>query len=264
RRDRTPRTAADGEVSVDPDERVRAAADAIDETLAAAGRRAKEIAAVATSTFWHSLVGVDARGQPTTRVLTWADTRARNAAAALRSERDPPATHARTGCTFHASYWPAKLRYLKEADRDAYVRTAKWLSLGEYLYFRLFSGTRAAHGMASATGIYDQARRAWDGPLLAHLGVVAGGALSNGGNVIAWLARTLPQVDPAKLWRSSSPAALIALPLLAGDRSPSWNDAARGALAGIGITTTAEDIARATLEGVAFRAARLWRLGDAA
>ena len=353
RRDRTPRTAADGEVSVDPDERVRAAADAIDETLAAAGRRAKEIAAVATSTFWHSLVGVDARGRPTTRVLTWADTRARNAAAALRSEVDPRATHARTGCTFHASYWPAKLRYLKEADREAYVRTAKWLSLGEYLYFRLFSGTRAAHGMASATGIYDQARRAWDDRLLAHLGVgesalsqisdepqqglrpsfarrwpvlarvpwvpaigdgacsnlgagaisrdraalflgtsgairvlyatddppvvaggwtyrldarrvVAGGALSNGGNVIAWLARTFPQVDLAKLWRSSSALGLIALPLLAGDRTPSWNDAARGALAGIGLTTTAEDIARATLEGVAFRAARVWRLVDAA
>ena len=291
--------------------------------------------------------------RPTTRVLTWADTRARNAAAALRSEVDPRATHARTGCTFHASYWPAKLRYLKEADREAYVRTAKWLSLGEYLYFRLFSGTRAAHGMASATGIYDQARRAWDDRLLAHLGVgesalsqisdepqqglrpsfarrwpvlarvpwvpaigdgacsnlgagaisrdraalflgtsgairvlyatdgppvvaggwtyrldarrvVAGGALSNGGNVIAWLARTFPQVDLAKLWRSSSALGLIALPLLAGDRTPSWNDAARGALAGIGITTTAEDIARATLEGVAFRAARVWRLVDAA
>src|SRR5207245_1818849 len=89
--------------------------------------------------------------------------------------------------------------------------------------------------------------------------VVAGGALSNGGNVIAWLARTFPQVDLAKLWRSSSPAALIALPLLAGDRTPSWNDAARGALAGIGLTTTAEDIARAMLGGVAFRAARVWR-----
>ena len=207
--------------------------------------------------------------------------------------------------------------------------------------------------MASATGIYDQARRAWDDRLLAHLGVgesalsqisdepqqglrpsfarrwpvlarvpwvpaigdgacsnlgagaisrdraalflgtsgairvlyatdgppvvaggwtyrldarrvVAGGALSNGGNVIAWLARTFPQVDLAKLWRSSSALGLIALPLLAGDRTPSWNDAARGALAGIGLTTTAEDIARAMLEGVAFRAARVWRLVDAA
>src|SRR5207302_1994600 len=270
-RDRTPRTAADGEVSVDPDERVRAAADAIDETLAAAGRRAKEIAAVATSTFWHSLVGVDARGRPTTRVLTWADTRARNAAAALRSEVDPRATHARTGCTFHASYWPAKLRYLKEADREAYVRTAKWLSLGEYLYFRLFSGTRAALFLGTSGAI--RVLYATDGPPVVAGGwtyrldarrVVAGGALSNGGNVIAWLARTFPQVDLAKLWRSSSALGLIALPLLAGDRTPSWNDAARGALAGIGLTTTAEDIARATLEGVAFRAARVWRLVDAA
>jgi gluconokinase len=353
RRDRPPRTAPDGEVSVDADERVSSAADAIDETLAAAGRRAKEIAAVGTSTFWHSLMGVDARGHPTTRVLTWADTRARGAAAALRAELDPRATHARTGCTFHASYWPAKLRYLKEADRDAYARTAKWLSLGEYLYFRLFSGTRAGHGMASATGIYDQTRRTWDEPLLTHLGlrastlsqisdgpqhalrpsfarrwpalarvpwipaigdgacsnlgagaitrdraalflgtsgalrvlyatddapvveggwtyrldsrrVVAGGALSNGGNVIAWLARTFPQVDPATLWRSPSPPGLVALPLLAGDRSPTWNDAARAAVAGIALTTSAEDIARAMLEGVAFRAVRLWRVVDAA
>src|SRR5207302_1905830 len=100
------------------------------------------------------------------------DVRGRPVGSAIaRRDRTPRATHARTGCTFHASYWPAKLRYLKEADREAYVRTAKWLSLGEYLYFRFFSGTRAAHGMASATGIYDQARRAWDDRLLAHLGV---------------------------------------------------------------------------------------------
>src|SRR5439155_9397005 len=169
RRDRTPRTAADGEVSVDPDERVRAAADAIDETLAAAGRRAKEIAAVATSTFWHSLVGVDARGRPTTRVLTWADTRARGAAAALRRELDPIATHARTGCVLHASYVPAKLRWLREHETDAYARAAWWMSLGEYLYLRILGARRAGHGMASATGLYDQRGRRWDRPLLAHL-----------------------------------------------------------------------------------------------
>src|SRR2546430_13504652 len=75
RRDRPLRTAADGEATVDPDERVRATADAIDETLARPGRRATDVAAVATSTFWHSLMGVDARGRPTTRLLTWAATR---------------------------------------------------------------------------------------------------------------------------------------------------------------------------------------------
>ncbi|HEV8468539.1 MAG TPA: FGGY family carbohydrate kinase [Candidatus Limnocylindria bacterium] len=353
-RDRPLRTASDGEATVDADERVRATADAIDETLTHAGRRTTDIAAVATSTFWHSLMGVDERGRPTTRVLTWADTRARKAAAALRAELDPVATHARTGCTFHASYLPAKLRYLRDADPTAFERTAKWMSLGEYLYFRLFPGTRAAHGMASATGLYDQRRRAWDEPLLAHLRirtgalstisdeplvglrpqfakrwpalarvpwvpaigdgacsnvgagaigrdtaalfvgtsgairvlyatddppvvrggwtyhldtrrVVAGGALSNGGNVIVWLRKMFPSIDPAALWRSNVEAdGLTALPLLAGDRSPTWNDAARAAIAGIGLSTGPEEIARAMLEGVVYRAARLWQVVDAA
>src|SRR5881396_3579782 len=347
-RDRPLRTAADGEATVDPDERVRAAADAIDETLASARRRATDIVAVATSTFWHSLVGVDAGGRPTTRVLTWADTRARGAAAALRRELDPIDTHARTGCVLHASYLPAKLRWLREHEADAYARTASWMSLGEYLYLRILGVRRAGHGMASATGLYDQRLRRWDRPLLSHLlvaeetlspiddaplagmlrafarrwpalanakwipaigdgacsnvgagaigrdtaslflgtsgamrvvyasddppivpggwtyrldasRVVAGGALSNGGNVLSWLARTFPGVDvAAAMRRGSADRTLIALPLFAGDRSPTWNDAARGALAGVGLGTTADDVARAMVEGVAHRVARLW------
>ncbi len=347
--DRPVRTSPDGEATVDPDERVRAACGAIDEVLRRAGRRAGEIAAVAASTFWHSVMGVDERGRPTTRVLTWADTRARGDAAALRTELDARAVHARTGCVLHASYLPAKLRWLAAHERDAYRRTARWLSLGEYLYLSLLGEARAAHGMASATGLYDQRLRRWDAPMLAHLGVaeralspiddaplrglrrafarrwpaladvpwvpaigdgacsnvgagvvgrgvaslflgtsgamrvvyatddppvveggwtyrldarrvVAGGALSSGGNVLGWLGRAFPGVDLARVVRAAGPERLVALPLLAGDRSPTWDDAARAAVAGIGLSDTAEDVARAMVEGVAHRVARLWRV----
>jgi gluconokinase len=89
--------------------------------------------------------------------------------------------------------------------------------------------------------------------------VVAGGALSNGGNVLSWVARVFPGVDVQRvLRRTPADGPLIALPLLAGDRSPTWNDAARAAVAGIGLGTTADDIARAMVEGVAYRVARLW------
>ena len=352
--DRPLRTSADGEATVDADERVRAACGAIDEVLGSAGRRAGEVAVVAASTFWHSLLGVDARGRPTTRVLTWADTRARGAAAALRREVDPVATHARTGCVLHASYLPAKLRWLREHEPDAYVRTKWWMSLGEYLYLRVLGARQAGHGMASATGLYDQRARRWDRPLLSHIvvgeetlspigdaplsgmlpafarrwpalanakwvpaigdgacsnvgagaigrataslflgtsgamrvvfptddppivaggwtyrldasRVVAGGALSNGGNVLGWVARAFPGVDvPRALRRAAPNGPLIALPLLAGDRSPTWNDAARAAVAGIGLGTTAEDVARAMVEGIAYRVARLWDVMDRA
>ena len=352
--DRPLRISADGEATVDADERVRAACATIDVVLANAGRRASDIAAVAVSTFWHSLMGVDAAGRPTTRVLTWADTRARGPAAALRREVDPIATHARTGCVLHASYLPAKLRWLREHDPDAYARTRWWMSLGEYLYLRLLGARRAGHGMASATGLYDQRLRRWDRPLLSHLVVgeetlspiddaplggllpayvrrwpalanakwvpaigdgacsnvgagaigrdtaalflgtsaamrvvypssdppvvpggwtyrldasriVAGGALSSGGNVLGWVARAFPQVDVVRALRGAPAVGpLIALPLLAGDRSPTWNDAARAAVAGIGLGTTAEDIARAMVEGVAYRALRLWEVTSGA
>src|SRR5258708_1186844 len=78
--DRPLRTSPGGGVTVDAGGRVRAACGGIDGVLARSGRRSSDIAAVAASTFWHSLLGVDASGHPTTRVLTWADTRARGAA----------------------------------------------------------------------------------------------------------------------------------------------------------------------------------------
>ncbi len=352
--DRPVRTSPAGEASLDADERTDAVIAAIDQVLRSAGRRAGEIAAVAGSTFWHSLLGIDRRGRPTTRVLTWADTRSRGAAASLRSELDERAVHARTGCMLHASYLPAKLRYLSAAEAGAYAKTVAWLSLGEYLALRIFGERQVGHSMASATGLYDQRAKHWDPILLAHLGVradtlspiddaaqhgarpafarrwpalarvpwlpaigdgacsnvgagavrrdvaalmlgtsgalrvayetdappvvaggwtyrldarraVVGGALSNGGNVLTWLQATFPQVDLETLMRrAGDDRGITALPLLAGDRSPTWDDGARAAIAGIGLGTSAEDIARAMVDGVAYRFARLWEVVDAA
>ena len=49
----------DGEASVDADTLVAAVASTIDQALEAAGPLTSSIGAVATDTFWHSLVGVD-------------------------------------------------------------------------------------------------------------------------------------------------------------------------------------------------------------
>src|SRR5215470_5426461 len=69
-----------------------------------------KVETIAISTFWHSLLGIDAQGLPTTAVLTWADTRATGIAKAFRLEFNEADIHRRTGCRFHSSYWPAKLR----------------------------------------------------------------------------------------------------------------------------------------------------------
>src|SRR6266516_758492 len=98
----------EGEVSVDADKLVEAVATTIDKALKAAGPLASSIGAVATDTFWHSLVGVDKDGHAVMPLITWEDTRPRQAATELRAQLDRAAIHQRTGARLHASYWPAK------------------------------------------------------------------------------------------------------------------------------------------------------------
>jgi gluconokinase len=87
---------------------------------------------------------------------------------------------------------------------------------------------------------------------------VEGGSLSDGGNLYAWLAEIVGEVDPAGL--ADAPAAghgLAFLALLGGERSPRWNARARGAVAGLTFETGPRDLLHAALEGIAFRFAEV-------
>ena len=82
-----------------------------------------------------------------------------------------------------------------------------------------------------------------------------GGAVSDGGNLHAWLERTLRLDNPGLV----APAAhrLTFLPLLGGERSPGWNPHATGAISGLTFDTRASDLYQAALEGVAYRLAEI-------
>jgi gluconokinase len=92
---------------------------------------------------------------------------------------------------------------------------------------------------------------------------VLGGALSNGGNVTAWLAQqVLGQgfdfLTAAAAALGPDDHGLTMLPFVAGERSPSWNDAATGAILGLRLATTPGDIFRAGLEATAYRMAAIY------
>jgi gluconokinase len=96
--------------------------------------------------------------------------------------------------------------------------------------------------------------------------LVTGGALSNGGNLHAWLLDTLRLRGnglEGRL-RRMSPAAhgLTFLPHLAGERSLGYAPHAFGAVAGLTSATTPDDIMRAGLEAVAIECARVNRRLD--
>jgi gluconokinase len=155
----------DGGVEHDPRRLLEAVATCVDAVLA--GSRLPEIAGVGVATFWHGLLGFDRAGQPLTPLYMWADTRSAGDATLLREALDEAALHARTGCHLHASYWPAKLRWLARERPDEVARVARWGSFGEYLELSLFGEAATSICMASATGLFDQERLGWDVEALA-------------------------------------------------------------------------------------------------
>jgi gluconokinase len=87
---------------------------------------------------------------------------------------------------------------------------------------------------------------------------VLGGALSEGGNLFAWMERALcvPNLSQAEEEVAKLPPdghGLTILPFLAGERSLGWHAEARASVTGIHLDTTAYEILRAGTEALAYR-----------
>ena len=160
------RTTPDGGAELNADAAIEDVTRTVDAALAQAEARGLNVEAVAVSCFWHSLVGVDKDARALTPLYGWADTRAANQVSELRRRFDERATHARTGCRFHPSYWPAKLLWLQREQPGIFSRVTRWLTFGELLLSRLCGEQSASVSLASGTGLLDVRRCVWDDELL--------------------------------------------------------------------------------------------------
>jgi gluconokinase len=85
--------------------------------------------------------------------------------------------------------------------------------------------------------------------------IFEGGAVSDGGNLYAWLEGTLRTEDPEP--GEPDGHGLTFLSLLGGERSPGWNPRATGAVAGLTFLTDPADLFQAALEGATYRLAEI-------
>lgn len=155
----------------DPETLLQLVIDCLDEVHSGCREGGISPAFAGVSCFWHGLLGIDAAGDPVTPLITWADTRASDAAGSLRARLDERENHRRTGCHFHSSFWPAKLVRLREVEPEVFENVRKWLSFSDLLHFRLTGDLVTSVSMASGTGLLDQRKCSWDEGLAAECGV---------------------------------------------------------------------------------------------
>ncbi len=166
---------ADGGVEIEPDCLVDHICATIDECLLQAAAVLPDvddaIESVGYSNFWHSMMGIDQHGKAITPLYNWNDTRSATDARSLAELFGADWIHQRTGVVPHASYYPAKLLWLRRTRPELFGEVKRWISIGEYLYSIIFGRLECGISMASGTGLFNPNLNRWDEEILAALDV---------------------------------------------------------------------------------------------
>jgi len=166
-------TTPEGGVEMDPDELVDILGRVIDGLLDQASTLIPDfgtaVCGVGCCTFWHSLLGLDLHGRAVTPLYNWSDTRSAAEASSLAARLGREWLHTRTGAVPHASYYPAKILWLRRTRPHLIARVARWVSIGEYFYERIFERALCSVSMASGTGLFNPNTCRWDEDVLTQL-----------------------------------------------------------------------------------------------
>ncbi|WP_434743010.1 gluconokinase [Micromonospora sp. SH-82] len=134
----------------------------------------RPVAGLSFSSALHSLIGLDADGEPLTPVVTWADSRAGRQAERLRAAVTGLALHQRTGTPLHPMAPLPKLVWYAEQKPDLHARVAHWVGIKDLILLRLCGELVTDHSLASGTGLLDIHRLAWDSQALDIAGITGG------------------------------------------------------------------------------------------
>ncbi|HLL83986.1 MAG TPA: FGGY family carbohydrate kinase, partial [Longimicrobium sp.] len=110
------RVSEPGRVEQDPQVWRDTALGVLAEVGAQVAARGGHVAGVCLGTAMHGLIGLDARGEAVTPLVTWADQRAVEQALRLRAEASSAALARRTGAPLHAMTPLAKLIWFREQE----------------------------------------------------------------------------------------------------------------------------------------------------
>ena len=211
-----------GWIEQDPEEIFSAVVEAIGESLATIPQGSR-LQAIALSSQLYSALAVGPDGKPLTKSLIWSDTRSADIAGALQQHPATAAIRERTGCPIDAAYPLSKIRWFK--DHLSLPASTKYISIKEYITYRLTGHYLVDWSIASATGLFNIQSKQWEPACLDLLGISPGNLseLVSPRTVLTKLdadicARVgIPQGTPLVIGGGDGPLASLGVGAVAGD-----------------------------------------------
>jgi xylulokinase len=143
---------------------------AVAEALAAAGRKAGDVAAIGIAGQLDGCIPVDAQGRALHPCLIWMDRRAEASLAPVRKRIAPERVRDLTGANLDGGHMAPKMRWL--LDEVPAAKTARLFHQPvSYLVARLTGEPAIDHGLASTSLVYGLAQGDWQAELMAAFGL---------------------------------------------------------------------------------------------
>lgn len=127
--------------------------------------------AIGISSAMHSLIPVDSNGNPLMNMITWADGRSADIAERIKNSPTANEIYSATGTPIHAMSPLCKIIWIKENQPELFKTTFKFISIKEYIWYKLFHDFQIDHSVASATGLFDILTLNWYAPALLLAGI---------------------------------------------------------------------------------------------
>ncbi len=140
-----------GQSEQNPDEIVQQVTTLIAQSL----QSNKGIQGVSFSAAMHSIIAVDEEGKPLTNAIIWADTRSSEQAAWLKNSEKGSIIYQKTGVPIHPMSPLCKLIWMKDKWPEVFSKANKFISIKEYIFYKLFGKYIIDHSIASATGLFN-------------------------------------------------------------------------------------------------------------
>ncbi len=127
--------------------------------------------AIVLSSAMHSVIPVTSDGNAVYPMIIWADNRSASIAKRIQESALGELLYEQNGTPLHAMTPLCKILWLKENKSAHFQKTDKFISIKEYIWFKLFSDFQIDHSIASATGMMDIQTCQWSSNALSLVNV---------------------------------------------------------------------------------------------
>ena len=127
--------------------------------------------AISFSSAMHSIMPVDENGNALANAMLWSDSRSADVALAIRGSADGEDIYRHTGTAIYAMSPLCKITWLSKNEPELFDKAHKFISVKEFVWFKLFGVFEVDYSIASAMGMFDILDLKWYNKACALAGV---------------------------------------------------------------------------------------------